>query len=91
MAYAAFQLQPSHAVSAVSSLGAMSLKLEGACTICAEKLPLGARPVLQMHSRAKILIAGQAPGKKVHDSGVPFDDASGKHLREWLGITKDEF
>jgi len=74
-------------MTALSSL----LKEVRACTICAEKLPLGARPVLQMHSRAKILIAGQAPGKKVHDSGIPFDDASGKRLREWLGITKDEF
>lgn len=67
------------------------LKEVRACTICANELPHGARPVLQMHSKAKILIAGQAPGKKVHDSGVPFDDASGKRLREWLGITRDEF
>lgn len=61
------------------------------CTICASELPLGPRPVLQMHAKAKILIAGQAPGKKVHDSGVPFDDASGKRLREWLGITQEVF
>jgi uracil-DNA glycosylase family 4 len=62
-----------------------------ACTICELNLPLGARPVLQIHSNAKILIAGQAPGKKVHDSGIPFDDASGKRLREWMGITRDVF
>ena len=62
-----------------------------ACTICELDLPLGARPVLQLHAKAKILIAGQAPGKKVHDSGVPFDDASGKRLREWLGVTWDVF
>ena len=61
------------------------------CTICASELPLGPRPVLQMHPKAKILIAGQAPGRKVHDSGVPFDDASGKRLREWLGVTRDVF
>ena len=61
------------------------------CTICASELPLGPRPVLQMHSKAKILIAGQAPGRKVHESGVPFDDASGKRLREWLGVTPDVF
>ena len=62
-----------------------------ACSICKEFLPLGPRPILQFHPKAKILIAGQAPGKKVHESGVPFDDASGKRLREWLGITSDVF
>jgi uracil-DNA glycosylase len=61
------------------------------CTICASELPLGPRPVLQMHPKAKILIAGQAPGRKVHESGMPFDDASGKRLREWLGVTRDVF
>jgi uracil-DNA glycosylase len=61
------------------------------CTICELDLPLGPRPVLQFHAKARILIAGQAPGKKVHDSGVPFDDASGKRLREWLGVTRDVF
>lgn len=61
------------------------------CTICASELPLGPRPVLQVHPKAKILIAGQAPGKKVHDSGIPFNDASGKRLREWLGVTRDVF
>ncbi len=62
-----------------------------ACTICAEHLPLGPRPVLQIHPNAKILIAGQAPGRKVHESGVPFDDASGNRLREWLGVTREAF
>jgi uracil-DNA glycosylase len=62
-----------------------------ACTICELDLPHGARPVLQLHAEARILIAGQAPGQKVHDSGVPFDDASGKRLREWLGVTRDVF
>ena len=62
-----------------------------ACTICAEHLPLGPRPVLQMHPNAKILIAGQAPGRKVHESGVPFDDASGNRLREWLGVAREAF
>lgn len=61
------------------------------CTICKAELPLGPRPVLQIHPKATILIAGQAPGKKVHDSGVPFDDASGKRLREWLGVSRDVF
>jgi uracil-DNA glycosylase len=62
-----------------------------ACTICRTHLPLGPRPVLQLHPRARILIAGQAPGRKVHESGVPFDDASGDRLREWLGITREVF
>lgn len=61
------------------------------CTICSEHLPLGPRPVLQLHPNAKILIAGQAPGKKVHSTGIPFDDASGNRLREWMGISKDIF
>lgn len=62
-----------------------------ACTICDDHLPFGPRPVLQIHPQAKILIAGQAPGKKVHDSGIPFDDASGNRLREWLGVTSEVF
>jgi len=62
-----------------------------ACTLCKDHLPLGPRPVLQFHPTARILIAGQAPGSKVHESGVPFDDASGNRLREWLGVTRDVF
>lgn len=62
-----------------------------ACTLCAEHLAHGARPVLQVDRRARILIAGQAPGRKVHDSGVPFDDASGERLREWMGIDRAVF
>ena len=62
-----------------------------ACTLCAAHLPLGPRPVLQLHPSARILIAGQAPGRKVHESGVPFDDASGDRLRAWLGVSRDTF
>lgn len=62
-----------------------------ACQACAAHLPLGPRPVLQLHPRARVLIAGQAPGRKVHESGVPFDDASGTRLRDWLGLTPQEF
>lgn len=62
-----------------------------ACTVCSEYLPCPPRPILQFHPDAKILIAGQAPGKKAHQSGIPFDDASGKRLREWLGLTREEF
>jgi len=62
-----------------------------ACTICAAHLPHGVRPVLQIHPQARILIASQAPGKKVYQSGVPFDDASGNRLREWMGVTREVF
>jgi uracil-DNA glycosylase len=62
-----------------------------ACTICAAHLPQGPRPVLQADARARILIAGQAPGSKVHASGVPFDDASGERLRQWMGLSREEF
>ena len=62
-----------------------------ACRICAEHLPCGPNPVLQVDPSAKILIAGQAPGRRVHESGVPFDDPSGDRLRDWLGVTRDVF
>lgn len=61
-----------------------------ACTIC-EGLPLGPMPLLQAGSNAKILIAGQAPGRKTHEKGRPFDDLSGKRLRQWLGVDEDQF
>ena len=61
------------------------------CTLCANELPLGPRPVLQAGASARILIAGQAPGRKVHESGKPFDDASGERLRAWLGIDRGAF
>ncbi|MCB0700437.1 MAG: uracil-DNA glycosylase family protein [Chitinophagales bacterium] len=62
-----------------------------ACTTCAAHLPHGVRPVLQAGTKAKLIIIGQAPGRKVHDSGIPWDDASGNQLRKWLGIDKDLF
>ena len=62
-----------------------------ACSACADALPLGPRPVLQLSTTATILIASQAPGSKVHQSGVPFSDASGDRLREWTGLSVDEF
>jgi uracil-DNA glycosylase len=62
-----------------------------ACTLCADHLPLGPRPVVQLHPAAKILIVGQAPGRKVHETGVPFNDASGERLRTWLGVTREVF
>lgn len=62
-----------------------------ACVLCTEHLPLGPRPIIQVHPSARILIAGQAPGRKAHETGVPFNDASGDRLREWLGISREVF
>jgi uracil-DNA glycosylase len=62
-----------------------------ACRVCAPHLPLGARPILQIGAGARLLIAGQAPGRRVHERGVPFDDATGDALRAWLGIERATF
>ena len=62
-----------------------------ACTLCAAQLPLGPRPVFRVSETARLLIVSQAPGTKVHASGIPFNDASGDRLRAWLGVTRDEF
>ncbi|MGO2169171.1 uracil-DNA glycosylase family protein [Pseudoalteromonas sp. AOP31-A2-14] len=67
------------------------LKQVSKFVICEPQLPLGARPVVQFDSAARILIAGQAPGLKVHETGKPFNDASGKRLRQWLGLSEDDF
>ncbi len=61
------------------------------CNLCEPHLPYGARPIIQVNTRAKILIAGQAPGGRVHASGIPFDDPSGDRLRDWMGITPEQF
>lgn len=61
------------------------------CHLCDTELPYSAKPVVQLDARAKILIAGQAPGLKAHLSGVPFDDASGQRLRQWLGLSSEQF
>jgi uracil-DNA glycosylase len=70
-----------------------------ACRVCRDeplggpshRLPHEPRPVVTLSSTARILIAGQAPGTKVHDSGLPFNDASGDRLRQWLGVDRDSF
>jgi len=62
-----------------------------ACRLCEAHLPLGPRPVLRAAETATVLIAGQAPGTLVHGSGVPWDDASGARLRQWLGLDKASF
>jgi uracil-DNA glycosylase len=62
-----------------------------ACTLCAAHLPLGPRPVFRVSSTAQLLIIGQAPGTKVHATGIPWNDASGERLRFWMGIGPDIF
>ena len=62
-----------------------------ACTLCAEHLPLGPRPVLRARASATLLIVGQAPGTRVHETGIPFDDRSGERLRDWMGVDRESF
>lgn len=62
-----------------------------ACDLCAAELPLGPRPVVRASETARLLIIGQAPGTKVHASGIPWDDASGKRLRQWLQLSDSQF
>ena len=70
-----------------------------ACRVCrdaplrgeADRLPHEPRPVAVLSATARILIAGQAPGLRVHESGLPFNDASGDRLRQWLGVDRDSF
>lgn len=61
------------------------------CRICADSLPLGPRPIIQACLSSRILIIGQAPGARVHDVGRPWADASGDRLRDWLGVSEDQF
>lgn len=61
------------------------------CQLCAAKLPLGPRPVVQVSADAPLLIASQAPGSRVHTSGVPFSDDSGRRLRQWMNVSDDTF
>lgn len=61
------------------------------CRACESHLPLGPRPVLQAGEAARILIVGQAPGVRVHTTGIPWDDPSGERLRAWMGVDKAVF
>ncbi len=62
-----------------------------ACDICAAHLPLGPRPVVRLKPSARLVIIGQAPGTRVHKTGIPWNDSSGDRLRDWLGIDRDAF
>jgi uracil-DNA glycosylase len=73
-----------------SSLEAIAAEAR-ACTVCAAHLPLGPRPVFRVSATARLLIIGQAPGTKVHETGIPWNDASGDRLRGWLAMDRDRF
>lgn len=62
-----------------------------ACTLCAQALPLGPRPVLQASAEARVLIVGHAPGTRVHETGIPWNDPSGDTLRGWLEVDMEAF
>src|SRR5215468_3685724 len=62
-----------------------------ACTLCRKHLPLGPRPVFRARPSARVLIVGQAPGRRVHETGIPWNDPSGDVLREWLAVGRDMF
>jgi uracil-DNA glycosylase len=62
-----------------------------ACRVCEAHLPLGPRPVLRATETARVMIVGQAPGTRVHETGIPFNDPSGDKLREWLGFGREVF
>ena len=82
---------------AANGSGAKSAALDAllrdirACTLCAAQLPLGPRPIVQAGAEARLLVVGQAPGTRVHASGIPWDDASGRRLREWLEVDAPTF
>ncbi len=77
-------------MSAAGGLPALLAEIR-ACRHCAAHLPLGPRPVLRARPTARIAIIGQAPGTRVHASGIPWDDPSGDRLRAWLGLDRDRF
>ena len=62
-----------------------------ACRTCTDALPEGPRPIVQWGSKPRVIVVGQAPGAKVHASGIPWDDDSGDHLREWLALPRETF
>jgi uracil-DNA glycosylase len=62
-----------------------------ACRVCADHLPLGPRPIVQFSRTSRIVIMGQAPGSRVHATGIPWNDPSGERLRQWTGLSAEEF
>jgi uracil-DNA glycosylase len=70
---------------------AATIEAARACRVCESFLPLGPRPVFHVSATARVLIVSQAPGTKVHMTGLPFNDASGDRLRGWLNVSRDLF
>jgi len=70
---------------------AAAIRAARACRLCADQLPLGPRPVFHLDARVRLLLISQAPGTKVHETGLPFNDRSGDRLREWLGVDREAF
>lgn len=62
-----------------------------ACEVCAEHLPFPPKPILRAGRTARLMIVGQAPGRRVHETGIPWNDPSGDRLRDWLQVTRDIF
>jgi uracil-DNA glycosylase len=62
-----------------------------ACNACEQHLPLGPRPIVRASATARILVVGQAPGSRVHATGIPWNDPSGERLREWMGVSESDF
>ncbi|MDX2237022.1 MAG: uracil-DNA glycosylase family protein [Hyphomonadaceae bacterium] len=78
------------APSSPDALEALTAEI-AACRVCAAHLPHEPRPIVRVHPRARILIAGQAPGRLVHETGLPWNDPSGDRLRAWMGIDRETF
>lgn len=78
---------------AVDTSGSFEQLLEQvrACRVCERHLPLGPKPILRAQPSARMLIVGQAPGRRVHDTGVPWNDPSGDRLRDWMQVGRDIF
>jgi uracil-DNA glycosylase len=83
--------RPLHAAAGSPDDLAALVAAARACRVCAEHLPLGPRPVLRARESARLLIVGQAPGTRVHETGVPWNDPSGDRLRHWLGLDREAF
>lgn len=69
----------------------IAVKAAKTCTLCEKFLPLGPKPMFSIHPNSKILLIGQAPGTKVHATGIPWNDPSGNELRRWLDVDRDQF
>lgn len=82
--------RPGSAKREAAQFAALLARVES-CTVCADDLPHPPRPVVRASPTARLLIVGQAPGRRVHETGIPWNDLSGDRLREWLGTTREQF